>query len=119
MNVFAHDDPTDELGAAWACKERLRMLLAAPADPRVIRSRLWEFYTACAVADMPETTKLATTIEQWWQPILTFPLHRVNNARTEGFNRVIKQVKRVGCGYRNMDNYERRILTHIAVTRAA
>ncbi len=23
----------------------------------------------------------------------------------------------VGCGYRNMDNYQRRILTHIAVTR--
>ena len=26
-------------------------------------------------------------------------------------------VKRVGCGYRNMDNYQRRILSHIAVTR--
>ena len=35
------------------------------------------------------------------------------------FNRIIKQVKRTGCGYRNMDNYERRILTHIALNRAA
>jgi transposase len=41
----------------------------------------------------------------------------VDNARTEGFNRIIKQVKRVGCGYRNLDNYQRRILSHIAVTR--
>ena len=40
-----------------------------------------------------------------------------NNARTEGFNRIIKQTKRVGCGFRNMINYQRRILTHIAVTR--
>ena len=40
-----------------------------------------------------------------------------SNARTEGFNRIIKQVKRAGCGYRNMINYQRRILTHIAVTR--
>ena len=40
-----------------------------------------------------------------------------SNARTEGFNRIIKQVKRVGCGYRNMINYQRRILSHIAVTR--
>jgi transposase len=35
----------------------------------------------------------------------------------EGFNRVIKQTKRVGCGYRNMINYRRRILSHIVVTR--
>jgi hypothetical protein len=40
-----------------------------------------------------------------------------SNARTEGFNRIIKQTKRVGCGYRNMINYQRRILSHIAVTR--
>jgi hypothetical protein len=26
--VFAHDDPTGEVGAAWGVKERLRMLLA-------------------------------------------------------------------------------------------
>jgi len=30
---------------------------------------------------------------------------------------IIKQVKRTGCGYRNMINYQRRILSHIAVTR--
>jgi Transposase len=41
----------------------------------------------------------------------------VTLTRTEGFNRIIKQTKRVGCGYRNLANYERRILSHIAVTR--
>jgi hypothetical protein len=30
---------------------------------------------------------------------------------------VIKQVERVGCGFVNMDNYRRRIMAHIAVTR--
>jgi transposase len=39
------------------------------------------------------------------------------NTRTEGFNRIIKQTKRVDCGYRNMINYQRCILSHIAVTR--
>ena len=34
-----------------------------------------------------------------------------------GFNRIIKQVKRVGCGFTNVDNYRRRIMAHIAVTR--
>jgi len=32
-------------------------------------------------------------------------------------NRVIKQTKRVGCGFRSQGNYQRRILSHIAVTR--
>jgi transposase len=30
--------------------------------------------------------------------ILVALTHDVSNARTEGFNRVIKQTKRVGCG---------------------
>ena len=41
----------------------------------------------------------------------------VTNARTAGFNRIIKQTKRVGCGFTNMDNYRRRIMVHIALTR--
>ena len=65
---------------------------------------MWRFISACADADMH---------------ILVFLQLRVTNARAEGFNRIIKQVKRVGCGFANMDNYERRILAHIALTRAA
>ena len=61
--------------------------------------------------------RLAATIETWWPAILVALTHDVSNARTEGFNRVIKQTKRVGCGFRNMGNYQRRILSHIAVTR--
>ncbi len=43
----------------------------------------------------------------------------VTNARTEGYNRVIKQIKRVACGFRNQANYERRIMLHSASLRAA
>jgi transposase len=109
-------DPTNEIGAAWAVKERLRMLLAE-SEPSKIRWRLADFYDAALDAAMPETTRLANTIQTWWPAILVALTERVSNARTEGFNRIIKQTKRVGCGYRNMDNYQRRILSHIAVTR--
>jgi transposase len=109
-------DPTDEIGAAWGVKERLRMLLAE-SEPSRIRWRLADFYEAAIDADMPESTRLAQTVQTWWPAILVALTHRVSNARTEGFNRVIKQTKRVGCGYRNMTNYQRRILAHIAVTR--
>ena len=58
---------------------------------------------------MPETTRLAQTIQTWWPAILIALTEDVTNARTEGFNRIIKQTKRVGCGYRNLANYQRRI----------
>jgi len=109
-------DPTGEIGAAWGVKERLRMLLKE-REPSKIRWRLADFYDAALDAAMPETTRLAKTIETWWPAILVALTHDVSNARTEGFNRVIKQTKRIGCGFRNMGNYQRRILSHIAVTR--
>jgi transposase len=109
-------DPTKEIGAAWGVKERLRMLLAEQ-EPSKIRHRLADFYEAAIDAAMPETTRLTHTIQAWWPAILVALTHDVSNARTEGFNRIIKQTKRVGCGYRNMINYQRRILSHIVVTR--
>jgi hypothetical protein len=36
----------------------------------------------------------------------------ITNARTEGTNRLIKQVKRAACGFRNRDNYCRRVRLH-------
>jgi transposase len=109
-------DPTREVQAAWAVKERLRLLLRE-REPSKIRWRLADFYEAAIHAHLPEATRLAGTVQTWWPAILTALLNDVDNARTEGFNRIIKQVKRTGCGYRNMINYQRRILTHIAVTR--
>jgi transposase len=97
--VLAVDDPTEEIGAAWGCKELLRQLLAEH-DPARIPKQLWRFYTACATADMAETTRLATTIETWWPAILVALTDQVTNARTEGLNRIIKQVKRVACRLR-------------------
>ena len=117
--VLDSDDPTGEIQAAYRCKELLRKLLASGNDPRLIRKRLFAFYTACADASTVETIKLAKTVQTWWPAILVFLQMRVTNARTAGFNRVIKQLKRTGCGYRNMDNYERRIMSHIALNRAA
>ncbi len=121
--VLAADDPTEQIGAAWACKELLRQLLAAHGPTRYSRHetahRRTRFLTACVTADMPETTRLAGTIEKWWPEIEGFLELGVTNARTEGCNRVIKQIKRVACGFRNQANYERRIMLHSATRRAA
>src|SRR3954463_9962697 len=92
-------------------------MLLANSEPTQIREALWRFYAAAAAADMPEATRLASTVETWWPAILVALTEDVANARTEGFNRIIKQTKRAACGFRNMDNYPRRIMSHIALTR--
>jgi len=121
--VLATDDPSGQLSAAWAVKELLRQLLQAHGPTRYSRHetahRLTRFLAAIAVADMPETTRLASTIERWWPEIEGFLELGVTNARTEGHNRVIKQIKRVACGFRNQANYERRIMLHSAAHRVA
>ena len=120
--LLASDDPTNQIGAAWGCKELLRQLLATTGSGysrHTVAHRLHRFLVACADADMPETTRLASTIETWSTEIEGFLELGVTNAPTEGYNRVIKQVKRVGCGFRNQTHYEQRIMLHIAVTQAA
>ncbi len=141
--LFASDDPTGHIQVAWAGKELLRQLLdALPAvagplvvDPRrdpapasrvdapglrpyEVRARLGRFYALAAESDVPELARLAGTVETWWPAIEAYLRLRVTNARTEGYNRKIKQIKRVACGFRNQASYERRILLNNAATAA-
>ncbi len=84
--------------------------------PYEIRPRLERFYRLAAEADVPELIRLATTIETWWPAVEAYLQLRITNARTEGYNRKIKQIKRVACGFRNQASYERRILLNNAAT---
>jgi transposase len=108
-------DPTGQILSAWIAKEELRALCATAArggHHHEIRDRLWAFYQWCADAQIPELTTLAETIETWWPAIEVFLTTGLTNARTEGTNRLIKQVKRAACGFRNRDNYRRRVRLH-------
>src|SRR5674476_1319969 len=85
------------------------MVCALAGRSEVTRRNRW-------LTHSPEATRLAATIEKWWPEIEGFLELGKTNARTEGYNRVIKQIKRVACGFRNQDNYERRIMLHSAAT---
>jgi transposase len=60
--VFASDDPTDELSAAWGVKEQLRRLLAS-ADLEQARHQKMGCYVLAA--DMDETWRLWHTVDTW------------------------------------------------------
>jgi transposase len=62
---------------------------------------------------------LAATVDQWWPEISAFIQTGIANARTERYNRLVKQVKRVGCGFRDRDNSARRIRFHCTRKRRA
>lgn len=118
QTVFASDDPTDELSAAWGVKEQLRRLLTVTGVDQARREKM---ILGCYViaADMDETWRLWHTIQAWWLAIEVLIRTRVTNARTEAANTGIKQIKRIGRGYRNPAHYRARILLTSAARRAA
>jgi transposase len=114
-NGCVDHDPSGQILSAWIAKEELRELCATAAaggHRHEIRARLYAFYRWCADADIPELTTLAETIDTWWPAIEVFLTTGLTNARTEGTNRLIKQVKRAACGFRNRENYRRRVRLH-------
>ena len=114
-NDLVEGDPSGQILTAWIAKEELRGLLAlARTSParHVIAAHLGDFYTWCANTDIPELHRLATTVETWWPEIERFLHTGLTNARTEGINRIIKDVGRRACGFRNPDNHRRRVRFH-------
>jgi transposase len=114
-NELLDGDPSGQILTAWIAKEELRALLAlARTSParHLVRARLGDFYSWCAAAGIPELHRLATTVETWWPEIERFIDTGLTNARTEGINRVIKDVGRRACGFRNPTNHRRRVRFH-------
>lgn len=121
-NSLVDSEPTGQVLTAWIAKEELRALLKlarTDASRDQTARALHRFYSWCAEADIDELTTLATTVETWWPAIEAFIATGITNARTEGINRLIKQVKRSACGFRDPANGHRRIRFHCTRTARA
>jgi transposase len=105
-------DPNEDIAAAWIAKELLRELLSC-ADRGGLRyeihAALDRFYRFCASCKVPEVISFARTIEAWQTPIIAAVQTGLTNARTEGYNRIVKHVGRIAFGFRNPDNQRRRV----------
>jgi transposase len=112
---LAVGDPFREVTAAWQGKELLRAVYAA-SDLAAARAALKRFYRWCDGVQILELSRLARTVRAWQTEILAWHLTAgCSNGPTEAVNLLIKQVKRVGHGFRNFENYRLRLLLHLGV----
>jgi transposase len=102
-------DPEGEVAAAYMAKELLRETYLAD-HVFDARRRLTVFHDHCHSSGVPELERLTRTITRWETPILRWHGTRLTNATTEGTNLIVKNVKRLGFGFRNFDNYRLRLL---------
>ena len=114
FRALSEGDPTGEVGAAILGKELLRESYSAPTL-RHAHWRLVRFYAYAAEADVPELTRLATTISRWEQEVLSFHTTRISTGPVEAQNLVTEKIRRIAHGMRNFDNYRLRLLLHSGV----
>jgi transposase len=113
---LAVGDPTGEVAVAWQGKELLRAVYAA-SDLAHARAALERFYHWADGVGVAELSRLARTVRAWEAEILAWhATGGCSNGRTEAVNLLVKKVKRVGHGFRNLANYRLRLLLHCGVT---
>lgn len=114
-SLLAAGDPEGEVAAAWLAKELLRAVYAA-VDEAHARRRLIEFWQHCADADVPEVTRLATTVDRWQHEILAY--HRTggaSNGRVENVHMLAEKIRRNSHGFTNHTNYRRRLIGRLGL----
>jgi len=114
-SVLADGDPDGEVSATWVAKELLRSVYAANGEAHA-RRRLIEFWQFCAEAEIPELTRLATTIDRWHNEILAY--HRTggaSNGPVENVHMLAEKIRRNSHGFTNITNYRRRLLGRLGI----
>lgn len=106
---LAAGDPDGEVAAAYLAKELLREVYATH-NPFTARQALETFHGCCAEADVAELARLSKTIRRWEPQILAWHRTGLTNAAVEGTNLIVKNIKRLGFGFRNFENYRLRLL---------
>ena len=116
--VFATDDPTGKLRAAWEVKEQVRALLRTGSleDAELAKEH---FEYLVKESNQPETTRLWRTICRWWKEIEVLIVTGATTGKVEANNTTIKNIKRTARGYRNRNNYTSVILLRSAARTTA
>jgi transposase len=113
---LAAGDPDGEVAAVWLARELLAEVYAA-RDLAHAKRRLIVFFQHAADVEIPELTRLASTIDRWRDEVLAFhTTGGASNGPTEAVNLLVEKIRRIGHGYRNFTNYRRRLLLGCGIT---
>ena len=108
-------DPDGAVTAAWQLKEITRDLYRATSIDAA-RDTLALLYAWANSGDVAEMRRFANTVRRWENEVLAyFTTGGASNGPTEAVNLTIKQIKRVGRGFTNFDNYRLRLLLRCGV----
>ena len=100
---------SDRLSAAYAMKEAYFDLMDSK-DSKAFTRKLKSFQMAVEKQELkPFLTLLKTTL-RWKKEIIHAIATGYNNGFTESCNTTIKNLKRLAYGFRNFENFKRRIL---------
>ena len=96
---------------AWAIKETLRGLWdCAAIDDAVTYHRSWHYWATHS--RLVPVIKVAKMVKTHLPNILSYYVHRVTNAVSEGINSAIQTIKKRAFGYRNPENFKTAIYFH-------
>ena len=113
--ALAAGDPNGELAAAWCCAQALREVYLADTaeEGRRRGEQVMAMMLTCPVA---EVARLGRTLRSWRTEFLAyFDTDRASNGPTEAMNLLIEKIRRIGHGFRNLDNYSLRLLLYCGV----
>lgn len=100
---------SEKLRAAYTLKEEYYRLFDS-TDRKIFKERLRIFKKHVQLANLTPFLRVLKTTEQWKEEIWNGIRTGYNNGFTEGCNNTIKVLKRVCYGFRNFENFRRRIL---------
>lgn len=104
MLVFSRD-----LREAYLLKEAFFKFIDSPSKDDA-KKNLLAFRLYAQIAQIPEFDACCTMLFNWEPYIMNAFGCSYSNGFTEGINNYIKVVKRIGFGFRNFDNFRRRIM---------
>jgi transposase len=108
--ALRHGDPDGEVTDCWVAKEKVRDVYLT-SDPDLAAERLDDAIAWCLEPESgPELRRLVKTLRRWRHEILAHHTTGASNGPVEAANLLIKQVRRAGRGFRNINNHRLRIL---------
>lgn len=102
-------DQSEDMYAAWSLKEWFIEIKGLKREKHA-RKELHNWLLSAEESNLPEFKACITAFRNWFGYIINGYRHKVTNGFTEGMNNNIKVLKRIGYGYRNFENFRKRIL---------